>query len=335
MPLLQDNLDRLSRWTLILVLGFVSATGLSEAAFAAGYSSTTALPNDKAISINTAPGTQFSDCPQCPALMVIPSGHFTMTRKRARDGRKDDDPEGVAKTKPARDVTIEKAFAIGIYPVTRKEFSAFVRETHRAPEKGCHVQMGGVWVLDETKDWRNPGFAQTAGDPVTCVSWTDAQAYIQWLNGKVDDSVHDAADSGPYRAPSWEEIEYATGAGRTTPYYWGERPEHDKANYGADQCWPCRPKKQGADRWLYTSPVGAFPPNAFGLYDMAGNVWQWARRCRPDPKDSLTGACRSQVLHGGSWLTNPEYLLTGEYSFADARHRNNEIGFRVAKTLVP
>ena len=287
------------------------------------------------LSVRGASGISFRDCPQCPALMIIPSGRFTMTRKRARDGRKDDDPEGFSKTQPAREVIIDEAFAIGIYPVTRYEFSIFIRETHRAIEKGCHVQRDGVWILDDSKDWIDPGFAQTPRDPVTCVSWEDAQAYIQWLNGKIGGAARSDSDSGPYRAPTWEEAEYAAGAGAVTPYYWGQRADHDQANYGADKCLPCRPKRQGADRWLYTSPVGSFPPNAFGLYDMAGNVWQWAQRCRPDAKDSSPGVCRSQVLHGGSWLTNPEYLLTGEYSYADARHRNNEIGFRVAKTLAP
>jgi len=256
-----------------------------------------------------------------------------MTRKRARDGRKDDDPEGVSKSRPAREVDIEKAFALGRYPITRQEFGAFVRDTHRAVEKGCHVMKHGVWILDQSKDWKHPGFQQSPRDPVICVSWNDAQDYVQWLNSKVRGFAQDGALAGPYRLPGWEEIEYAAGGGTKSPYYWGARAQRTRANYGAERCLPCRPTRKGADRWLYTSPVGKFPPNPFGLYDMAGNVWQWARTCQSDSKAIPPKVCPSQALHGGSWLTNPEYMRTGNYSSADVRHRNYEIGFRLARTL--
>lgn len=278
-------------------------------------------------------GMTFQECPACPAMIVIPAGHFTMTRKAAIDGRKDDDPEGAPKRQPAREVDIKNAFALGIYPVTREEFSVFVRETHRTIEPGCYVQKDGVWILDESKNWIHPGFVQTDRHPVTCVSWNDAQEYVQWLNRKQHDSPQKIPNSGLYRLPTWEEIEYATGSGTTTPYYWGDQPQRDKANYGAEQCLPCSPKKEGADHWLYTSPVGSFPPNGFGLYDTAGNIHQWFQRCQPDSSATPPKVCRSQGLHGGSWLTDPEYLRTGHFSTADVRHRNNHIGFRVARPL--
>ncbi len=286
------------------------------------------LPAWAADSIESSTRARFQECAACPAMTVIPPGHFTMTRKRPRDGRKDDDPEGVPKGLPAREVNIERAFAMGIYPVTRREFSVFVRETHRVVEAGCYVQNGGVWVLDEHEGWSDPGYTQTPRDPVTCVSWNDARDYSQWLNQKERGVAHRVGSSVVYRLPTWEEIEYAAGAGSASLYYWGDQPQRSRANYGAERCLPCRPQKQGADRWLYTSPVGSFPPNAFGLHDMAGNVWQWAQRCGPEGPQ-----CSSQALHGGSWLTNPEYLSTGEYGLADPRHRNYQIGFRVAATL--
>jgi formylglycine-generating enzyme required for sulfatase activity len=278
-------------------------------------------------------GAKFRGCSDCPEMIVIPSGTFTMTRKKARDGRRDDDPEGWPKTKPAREVTIEHSFALGIYPVTRHEFEIYTRNAGRTFEKGCGVQMEGVWILDETKDWDHPGFSQTPRDPVTCVNWSDAQDYVRWLNAQLDKSAQAALTKGSYRLPTWEEIEYAAGAGITSPYYWGERAEHDRANYGADECLPCRPRRDGADRWFYTSPVGSFPPNAWGLYDMAGNVWQWAQSCRPDPNATPPKTCRTQILHGGSWLTSPENLMTGAYSTAVSGFRSNHIGFRVAMTL--
>jgi sulfatase modifying factor 1 len=292
-----------------------------------------AVPNGRPVNKATVTGTIFRECADCPEMMVIAPGKFTMTRKSARDGRKDDDPEGVPKSRASREVVIGEAFALGIYPVTRQEFGAYARETHRVTEKGCHVQRDGVWMFEARNDWEHPGFLQTRRDPVTCVNWNDALGYIQWLNAKRRSREKDGPNALPYRLPTWEEAEYAARGGTTTSYYWGEQPRRDKANYGIERCLPCGPKREGADRWLYTSPVGSFPPNPFGLYDMVGNAWQWIQRCQPDPNAHPSKECRSQALYGGSWLTNPEYLRTGEYSSADIWHRNNEIGFRVARTL--
>jgi formylglycine-generating enzyme required for sulfatase activity len=277
-------------------------------------------------------GERFQECSQCPTMTVVPAGHFTMTRKVAGDGRKDDDPEGMRKTRPEREVDIPVPFGLGIYPLSLHEYRIFSRETRRHVERGCHIQYQGVWVIDETKNWQNPGFAQTEADPVVCVSWNDALDYIRWLNGTAHTSSYDDAPN-PYRLPTWEEIEYATRAGTTTLYYWGDTPRRDQANYGKTKCLPCGPMQKGADRWSYTSPVGSFPPNSWGLYDMAGNVWQWVDSCRSDPNAMPPRKCRVQVLHGGSWLTNPEYLQPGDAGSAAPQHRNNAIGFRVARTL--
>ncbi len=275
---------------------------------------------------------RFQECPWCPSVTVVPKGHFKMARKAASDGRKDDDPEGILKIHPEREVDIPLQFGLGTYPVTRREYRAFVRETHRPVERGCHIQSQGVWVPDATKEWEHPGFSQTEDDPVVCVSWNDAQDYIRWLNKKVRASPYDNTPD-PYRLPTWEEIEYATRAGTTTLYYWGDVPRRENANYGRTRCLPCGPMREGGDRWLYTSPVGSFPSNPWGLHDMAGNVWQWFEGCRIDSQSEATRQCRYQLLHGGSWLTNPEYLQTGERSYALLPYKSYEIGFRVARTL--
>ena len=277
-------------------------------------------------------GERFQECPQCPPVTVVPAGHFTMTRKAAVDGRKDDDPEGMRKSHPERAVDIPVSFGLGTYPVTRREYGIFVRETRRVVQRGCHTQYHGVWVPDATKDWRLPGFAQTEEDPVVCVSWNDALDYVRWLNEKARAARYDNAPE-PYRLPTWEEIEYATRAGTATLYYWGDTPRRDLANYGQANCLPCGPMREGADRWLYTSPVGSFPANPWGLYDIAGNVWEWAEYCRADPKTSPPRECHYQIVHGGSWLTNPGYLQTGERGYANVQHRNSQIGFRIARTL--
>lgn len=232
------------------------------------------------------PGEKFRDCADCPQMIVIAPGQFMMTRKPATDGRSEDDPEGIPKSAAARAVTVQSAFALGIYDVTRDEYSLFIRETGRSAE-GCYVWSHGAWVDDKSKSWRRQGFRQGGRDPVVCVNWEDA-------------------------------------------------------NYGADRCGPCQPAKQGRDRWLYTSPVGSFPPNALGLYDMAGNVWQWMQDClRREPQGLSWGAARpGEICHfssqrGGSWLLNPQYLQVGEFASSTRLNRNQATGFRVAKTLNP
>ena len=275
-------------------------------------------------------------------MMVIPAGKFTMTRKAPYDGRKDDDPEGMEKTVPEHQIDIEKRFAVGVYDVTRDQYAAFVKETHRQTEPGCLVWRGALWINDKQRNWRDPGFEQTGRDPVVCVNWDDARAYVEWINGKVRGARMPTAPSseGPYRLLSWEEAEYSAGAGAKNPYAWGETATRDKANYGADRCFPCRGEKSGADKWRFTSPVGSFPPNAFGLYDMAGNVWQWTGACVLVTPEGLRSSrvgphepCAYAVVRGGSWLSDPEYLQTGEFSFQSSINRNASTGIRVAKNL--
>src|SRR5262249_31110005 len=114
--------------------------------------------------------------------------------------------------------------------------------------------------------WRHLGFAQDDRHPVVCVTWNDAQDYVHWLT---DRTRH------LYRLPTEAEWEYAARAGTTTAFPWGANGDHEHANYGADAC--CSGQAAGRDQWINTSPVGAFPANAFGLFDMNGNVLQWCR----------------------------------------------------------
>lgn len=278
------------------------------------------------------PGRKFRDCAQCPEMIVIPPGKFIMTRKPATDGRQDEDPEGIPKSAPAREVSIERAFAIGTYDITVDEYTIFVKET-AISSVGCYIWRDNAWVEDGTKSWRAPGFRQSGRDPVVCVNWEDTQAYVSWLNRRVH--------SDTYRLPSWNEAEYAARAGATSDFYWGSEPGRDWANYGADRCLPCQPARQGKDRWLYTSPVGSFPPNAFGLYDMAGNVWQWMEDCLRREPDGLRWGppapkerCNFSPIRGGSWLVNPEYIRIGGFASSTRANRNQATGFRVARTLI-
>lgn len=115
-----------------------------------------------------------------------------------------------------------------------------------------YVWTGSDWKQDEIKSWRDPGFAQTNRHPVVGVSWRDAVAYSEWLGRQTGKS---------YRLPSEAEWEYACRAGTTTRYAFGDAITPKEANY--------------SESIGKTTKVGAYPPNAWGLYDMHGNVWEW------------------------------------------------------------
>lgn len=253
---------------------------------------------------------EFSDCADCPRMAVIPAGSFVMGSPPTENGR--DAAEG-----PAHRVTLSRAFAIGRFDVTRDQYAAFARETAVDADSKC--------------DWRDPhvhaaSIAQSGSDPVVCVAWSDAQAYAHWLSRKT---------RRRYVLPSEAQWEYAARAGTSTARPWGNGISHDNANYGADVC--CGPIASGRDKWLYTSPAGSFPPNAFGLSDMIGNVWQWTADCAEDyartPRDgssAKSGDCTKRIVRGGGWFHGPDAARSASRVADDATRRAADIGFRVA-----
>jgi formylglycine-generating enzyme required for sulfatase activity len=171
----------------------------------------------------------------------------------------------------------------------------------------------------------NPSnFKLGAQHPVETVSWDDAKAFTKKLT---------AMNNGLYkfRLPTEAEWEYACRAGTTTPFYFGETISTDQANYDGNYVYG--PGREGEYR-KKTTPVGSFPPNDFGLYDMHGNVWEWCEDWygeeyykhspRDNPKGPETGELR--VLRGGSWLNFPRALrcalrLRGLAGVSVLRHR--------------
>jgi len=295
-----------------------------------------------------AAGSVFRDCRACPEMVVLPAGSFTMgssAEEKSWAASHGGSRGAVADEAPQHQVSLP-SFALGKYDVTRGEYAAFARETGYPAGDGCGR---GRAIFKYEKDpkvtWENPGHAQTDRDPVVCVSWQDARAYIAWLNRKAHGGGA-ASANGPYRLPSEAEWEYAARAGTTTKFYWGDddaaAPVHAwfNANSGCE-------KVEGlfCDHGQ-THPVGAKPPNAFGLYDMAGNVWQWTEDCYDNsyagipadgranetPSNDSQGKCL-RVDRGGSWMF-PAWLLrpaTRERNPAD--FRADIMGFRVARTL--
>ena len=259
------------------------------------------------------PVRRFRDCDECPQMVVLPAGSFEMGSPESEEGR--DDDEG-----PAHRVEIGEALAVGAYEVTREEYGVFVSETGHAGGPGCYVWTSGKWEEREDVGWRNPGYSQTGRDPVVCVNWYDAQAYVEWLRGKTGEE---------YRLLSEAEWEYAARAGTRTQYSFGDEITPSDANYG--------------ENMGKTQPVGSYRANGYGLYDMHGNVWEWVQDCWHDnyggaPTDGKVwegGNCSRRVLRGGSWFSYPGYLRAANRIRIVTGFRSYIYGFRVARTLGP
>ena len=280
--------------------------------------------------VTAKPGTIFRECSDCPEMVVIPPGSFTMgspDSEKVWATKHGASPQSVSDEAPQHGVTLQ-SFALGKYDVTRAEYAVFVRESGHPPGDGCGKDSF-KWNKQPDLNWQNPGFEQTERDPVTCVSWEDAQAYIAWLNGKVRASGA-KSEVGPYRLPSEAEWEYAARAGTTTRFWWG-----DNDDGAAAHAW----YKDDSDG--KTHPLGLKPANPFGLYDIVGNVWQWTQDCYADSyaKAPTNGSAAEnpdgcmRVDRGSCWLY-PSWLLrsaTRERNPAD--FRDVIMGFRVARTL--
>ncbi|MBX9893979.1 MAG: SUMF1/EgtB/PvdO family nonheme iron enzyme [Nitrosomonas sp.] len=212
--------------------------------------------------------------------------------------------DGELNEQPVHEVIIGYAFEIGKYAVTFDEYDAFVRAT------GCVLPNDCGWGRGKR--------------PVINVSWHDAQGYVKWLSDKT---------SKRYRLSSEAEWEYAAKAGLQTRYWWGDDIGKNNAN-----CKDCGNQWDGKQ----TVPVGSFKSNAFGLYDTAGNVWEWTQDCwhhnyTNAPTDGSAwlekddGDCKGRVVRGGSWNYDPWNLRSagrGRYGTDDV---NNNLGFRIAR----
>jgi formylglycine-generating enzyme required for sulfatase activity len=206
---------------------------------------------------------------------------------------------------PQHRVTIPRAFAVGKFPTTFAEWDACVAHGD------CSSRIS------------DSGFGR-GEQPAINVSWDDAQVYVAWLRRMT---------GKPYRLLSEAEWEYVARAGTTTAYYWGDDVGVDNAN-----CNGCR----GQSHELRPTPVGSFPPNPFGVYDMAGNVFQWTQDCWNEdhsnaPADGsarLTGDCDGHVVRGGPWNFKPNALRTARRDAVAHEVRSANIGFRVARTII-
>ncbi len=296
-------------------------------------------------------GTTLGDCADCPPMVVIAAGEFTMGSPASETGRFDN--EG-----PQRAVRISRPFALGRSEVTFAEFQRFAQDTGYKTEAERDVGRPGCFAFnfaDRTatkndwrpgKSWRDPGFEQTTDrDPAVCVSWNDAKAYLRWLSGKTGKA---------YRLPTEAEWEYAARAGTKTSRPWGDDPAQacayanvaDQSTYRTgvgpgSKTWSRSNRHECNDGRYLTAPAGSYKANGFGLYDMLGNAWEWTEDCwnagyQGAPSDGsawLAGDCSRRVLRGSGWSSEPRLARSATRDRESSGFRRSTVGFRIARTL--
>ena len=268
-------------------------------------------------------GETFKDCGDCQTMVVIPAGSFKMGSTEAERVREAvpatfGDHEG-----PQRDISFAKPFAIATTETTRAHFARFVKATSRPIPTECfdYNAEEDSWAGTKGKvvNWQKPGFEQTDDHPVVCASYQDGVDYAAWLS---------TSTGHRYRLASESEWEYAARGGTTAARPWGDSvtPICGKAHIMTSGTYVAI---GNADSWTdelicsspksWTVPVASFEPNAFGVYDMLGNVWEWVADCAAadhstlpaDGKPQTTGGnCEERLSKGGAyhsrtWLARP------------------------------
>jgi sulfatase modifying factor 1 len=259
-----------------------------------------------------------------PELVLVPGGSFLMGS-----------PDAEEDERPVHRVHIDD-FYLGVQPVTNEEYARFVRDTgHRAPavyELPIVVTAGGA---ERERAFRQTGASYVwtdfdpprdrADHPVTLIRYEDATAYCEWLSSMT---------KRPIRLPTEAEWEKAArGGAESKRYPWGDRLDRNTANFLDD---PASKGRHG------TSPCRLYPPNGFGLYDMAGNVWEWVQdwydqgyyavSAEGNPQGPASGTLR--IVRGGGWLVADVRMLSCSH-----RHKvppdtySYSIGFRVACSI--
>ena len=273
---------------------------------------------------------EFTECVDCPVMVAIPAGKFVMGSPAHEEGRFD--AEG-----PQHVVSV-RAFAMGKFDVTSKQFLLFLSSTNYQP-KPCNTLLNMRWHNDGAGHAYPPEEVEPPRWPAVCLDWHDAQAYIDWLNAGAR-AAHPELKSakGPYRLPTEAEWEYAARGGTTTSRWWG-----NELGIGNADCNGCGSSYD--DHVL--ADVDSFKSNPFGLYGVLGTAWQWTADCwHPSyvgaPKDGGAwingGDCNKHVIRGGSWDNVPLFIRSaarsgaladdaGEYDYSSLS------GFRVARDL--
>jgi len=229
--------------------------------------------------------------------------------------------------------------------VTRGQFAEFVDATRRDMEGGCSLwtrsldpQIRHRASRSDRHSWRDPGFSQTDDHSVAYVSLDDARACVQWLSARTGQ---------PYRLLTEAEWEYAARAGSGAAFSFGGNANalchfDNVADFALQRVRSEWSIVNCDDGHVTTAPVGSFPPSAFGLYDMHGNVWEWVQDClrwtygtgKADGRAVAPRVCKPlRVMRGGSWGSEPALLRCAARGDFWAHFRGNVSGIRIARTL--
>lgn len=263
-----------------------------------------------------------------PTMVVIPAGSFQMGE------------DTLGFSGPKHTITFVRPFAIGRTPVSKAQFLTFFESTQYKTdaEKNVGDEPGCLSKHLNGISWKQPGFVQSDAEPVVCISWNDAKAYTEWLS---------KVTNRRYRLPSESEWEYAARAGSESKFVFGDDGARvceyanveDKTAAGQfGSKWFANSCDDGA---LYTSPVGNYKPNAFGLFDMLGNVLEWMEDCgyydyekaNPHGNPNEDKDCTDRSIRGGSWLSSASELEVRRRFRSKSFARTFVHGFRVASDL--
>jgi formylglycine-generating enzyme required for sulfatase activity/serine/threonine protein kinase len=254
------------------------------------------------------PGKSFRDCEACPTMVVIPAGSFWQ-------GSEESAPLALKMETPRRMVTIARPFAVSRFEITMDQWDAC------SAAGACSTRP------------RDNGWGRGAR-PVIMVSWNDAQEFTSWLSKKTGQS---------YSLPSESEWEYLARAGEESDWLGGDAARVcEFGNIAGNESGFRWQHEDCADQApMETLPVGSFRPNAFGIYDVVGNVAEWTLDCMnlsylDAPADGGAwgrGICSSRMTRGGSWFTGTrEVRLPARFNLKNG-DRNDFTGFRVVRTV--
>ena len=258
---------------------------------------------------------------------------------RSEDSRNHDEDDLPGPGGSQVEVSVPR-FTLGAYEITNREFQAFIEDAGYEMPGGCMADLhgDGTWDRYPEATWNNIGRPFANAHPASCIDWHAADAYARWLSLRT---------GAPYRLPTESEFEYARRAGSSARFHFGDDQE-EWCRYGnvpdaaLNALDPAGHTLQCDDGYPSIAPVGRFEPNAFGVYDMTDNVWEWLADCyEPSyanaPTDGsalIADPCEARSIRGGSWGYDLPSLRSADRSDDPPAVLYDGIGFRVARDLL-